>query len=277
MDPVAHVDPAIDLVGALAVPGQIFAQVTVGLGGIDPEALEHVDAHLLLPGVDRMRLEAGDQLVRLDLAALGADVDVPGLVVDAGADIIELAVVDAEHLRDLVRTMLHAMAEAHHIDPAIHFGRPGIHRHGVGIVEEQGARLSYFPDILAEIKDYRNVALAIEDAAGADRIAHALVDAIFERDGNIARKGLEPAHPHTAHDVARPGDGRAPVGCRSDPGRQLVDRHNGLDDLPDHVQVIGVDIGQRKLAADEFGHLEQVGNQGLGEADGAGPDDGNFE
>ncbi len=38
-----------------------------------------------------MRLEGGDQLVLADLAALDADVDEPGLVVDAGADIVELA------------------------------------------------------------------------------------------------------------------------------------------------------------------------------------------
>ena len=224
VDPVAHVDPAVDLVGALAIPGQVFAEVAVALGGIDPEALQHVDADLFLLGIDRVRLEAGEQLVRLDLAALGADVDVPGLVVDARADIVELVVVDAEHLGDLVRAVLHAVAEADDIDAAILLGRPGVHRHGVGIVEEQRAGLGDFADVLAEIEDHRDVALAIEDAAGADGVADALVDAVFERDRDVGGEGLEPADADAAHDVAGAGDGVAAVGGGGDLGRQLVDR-----------------------------------------------------
>jgi hypothetical protein len=38
-----------------------------------------------------------------------------------------------------------------------------------------------------------------------------------------------------------------------------------------------IDIGQREFATDEFGHLEQVRDQRLGEADRAGADDRDFE
>src|SRR5690606_24681191 len=192
MDPVAHVDPAADLLGTLAIPGQVFGKVAVALGGIDAEALEHVDAHLFLPRIDRVALEGGEQLVLLDLAALGADIDIPGLVVDARAHIVELAVLDAQHLRDLAGAVLHPVAEAHHVDAAIEIGRPGIHRHGIGIVEEQCTGLGDLPDVLAEIEDDRDVALAIEDAAGADRVADALVDTVFERNVDVGGESLEP-------------------------------------------------------------------------------------
>ena len=160
-----------------------------------------------------MRLEGGDQLVLADLAALGADVDEPGLVVDAGADVVEFAVLGAEHLGDLVGAVLDAVAEADRIDLAIFDRRPGVHRHRVGIVEELRAGLGDLADVLAEVEDDRDVALAVENAAGADRIADALVDAVFQRDADVVGIGLEPADAHAAHDVARAR--RSPRGGRS--------------------------------------------------------------
>src|SRR5690606_11553166 len=143
--------------------GQVFGEVAIAFGGIDAEALEHVDADLLGLGIDRMGLEARDQLIGLDLAALGADIDIPGLVVDAGADIVELAIGHGQHLGDLVGAMLDAMAEADDVGPAIEIGRPGVRGHRIGIIEEQRARLGYLADILAEIENDRDVALAIEN------------------------------------------------------------------------------------------------------------------
>ena len=136
VDPVGHVDPAGDLVRPLAIPGQVFRQVAVALGRIDAEALQDVDAHLFLLRENRMRLEGGDQLVLADLAAVDADIDEPGLVVDAGADVVELAVLGAEDFGDLLAAVLDAVAEADRIDLAIFDRRPGVHRHRVGIVEE---------------------------------------------------------------------------------------------------------------------------------------------
>src|SRR5690606_27540408 len=123
-------------------------------------------------------------------------------------------------------------------------GGPGVHGHGVGIVEEQRARLGDLAYILAEIQDHRDVALAVEDAAGADSVAHALVDAVFERNVDIGGEGFEPAHPHAAHDVARARERLAAVGGGGHPGGQPVDRNDGLDDLPHHVEIVRVDVGE---------------------------------
>ena len=130
----------------------------------------------------------------LDPAPAEADVDVPGLVVDAGADEFEIAVVlCAEHLGDLLAAMLDAVAETDGIDLAVVDRRPGVHRHRVGVVQELRARLGDLADVVAEIEDDRDVALAVEDAAGADRVADALVDAIFQRDVDVVPISFEAA------------------------------------------------------------------------------------
>ena len=225
VDPVAHVDPLGRLVRPLAVPGQVLRQVAVRFGRVDAEALQHVDAHLLLPRIDRVALEGGDQLVAADLLSAQADVDVPGLVVDARADELELALLArAEHLGDLLAAVLHAVAQAHRAHLAVFDRRPGVDRHRVGVVEKQRVALGHFVDVAAEVEDDGNVALAVENAAGADRVADALVDAVFERDADIVGIGFEPADAHAAHDVAGALDGPAPVGRGGDPGRQPARR-----------------------------------------------------
>src|SRR5690606_38594760 len=110
-DPVAQVDPLADLVWSFAVPGQIFGKMPVALGGIEAETLEHIDPELLLFRIDRMTLEGCNQLVLADFPPVYAEVDIPGLVVDAAADIVELLVSDTEHLCNLVGSVLHAMAQ----------------------------------------------------------------------------------------------------------------------------------------------------------------------
>ena len=193
--------------------------MAVALGRIDAEALQDVDAQLLLLREDRMRLEGCDQLVLADLAALDAHIDKPGLVVDARADVVEFAILGAEDFGDLLAAMLDAMAQADRIDLAVLDRRPGVHRHRVGVVQEFRAWLGDFADILAEVEDDRDVALAVENAAGADRIADALVDAVFQRDADIVGIGFQAADAHAADDVARALDRLAAVGRGGHLGR----------------------------------------------------------
>src|SRR5690606_11326218 len=119
VDPFAQVDPLADLVRPLAVPGQIFGKMPVALGGIEAETLEHIDPELLLFPIDQMALEGRNQLVLADFPPVCAEVDIPGLMIDAAADIVELLVLDAEDLRDLAGAMLHSMAQANRFDAAI--------------------------------------------------------------------------------------------------------------------------------------------------------------
>ena len=118
----------------------------------------------------------------------------------------------AEHRGDLVAAVLDAVAEADRVDLAVLDRRPGVHRHRVGVVEEERAGLGDLADVLAEVEDDRDVALAVEDAAGADRVADALVDAVLQRDVDVVGIGLEAADADAADDVARAC--RAPCGGR---------------------------------------------------------------
>ena len=47
-----------------------------------------------------------------------------------------------------------------------------------------------------------NRALAVEHAAGADRVADALIDAVLQRDANVVGEGLEAADARAIDDVA---------------------------------------------------------------------------
>ena len=251
--------------------------MAVGFGRIVPEPLEHIDADLLLFGKDRMRLEGRDQFVAADRHAPVADVDVPGLVVDAGAHDIDIVHLRPQRGRDLAVAVLHAMAQAHRLHPAMFQRRPGQHGHRVGIVEEPGALLRLFADVAAEIENGRNAALAVHDAARADRIAHALVDAVFERNADVVGKRLQPADAHATDHIARAIKRRAPVGGGGDLGVQAVDLDRAPQDLRDHVEVVRIDIGQRDLDVVELGHLPDVGAQFACEANASGADDGDLE
>src|SRR5437868_3657453 len=89
MDPVRHVDPTGDLARPLAIPGQVFGEVPVRFRRVEAEALQDIDPHLLLLRIDGMPLERRDELVASDGSSAQANVNVPGLVIDAGADVVE--------------------------------------------------------------------------------------------------------------------------------------------------------------------------------------------
>ena len=274
MDPVAHVDPLGRLVRPLAVPGQVLGQVAVRFGRIDAEPLEHVDAHLFLLRIDRVALEGGDQFVAADLLPAKADVDVPGLMVDARADEFQLALfLGAEHLGDLLAAVLHAVAKADRAYLAVFDRRPGIDCHRVGVVEEQRVGLGHFIDVAAEVEDHRNVALAVENSAGADRVADALVDTVFERDADVVGVGFQTANADATHDVTSALDRPAPVGRGRDPRRQAARRHRATKQFGDIGQARLVDIGEGDLNIAQFGHRHDVGEEPAGEADATGTND----
>ena len=225
-----------------------------------------------------MPLEGGKQLVLADRTPAEADVDVPGLVVDPGADVVEFALVArAEHGRDLVAAVLDAMAEPDGVDLAVFERRPGVHRHRVGVVEEARPGGRHLADVLAEVQDDRDVALAVEDAARADRVADALVDAVFERDADVIGIGLEAADADAADDVVRALERLAAIGGRGDGGGQPVGLDHAVEHLPDHRKAVLADVGQCELGVAQLRDRHDVGEQASGEADAPGANDGDLE
>src|SRR5262249_13877716 len=99
-------------------------------------------------------------------------------MVDAGADELELARAGAEDRGDLLAAMLDTVAESNGVDLAVVDRGPGIHGHGVSVVQELRPGLGDLANVAAEVEDDRNVTLPIENAAGADGVTDTLVDAI---------------------------------------------------------------------------------------------------
>ncbi len=224
-----------------------------------------------------MRFEGGDEFVLADFAAAKANIHEPGLVVDAGADVVELTLPGAENLRDLLGSVLDAMAEPDRVDLAVFDRRPAVHRHRIGIVQELRAGLCHLADVLAEIEDHRNVALAIKNAASTDRVADALIDAIFQRYPDIVGIGFEAADTHAADDIARALKCPAAVGGCRHPGGEFVGLHNPVEDRLDHREVVLAQIRQGKLDVAKLRHGKNVREELLGEADAAGADNGDLE
>ncbi len=106
---------------------------------------------------------------------------------------------------------LHAVAQADRLHAAVLVAGPGIHRHRVGVVQEQRAGFGHLADILAEVEQFGDGPRGIHDAARAEGIAHALVDAVFQGDIDIMLEGFQPALANGADDVIALGNGCAAV------------------------------------------------------------------
>ena len=276
-DPGAQVDPVADLVRALAEPGHVLAQVAVGLGGVAAEAAQHLDPHLLRVAVDRVALVRLQQLAG-DVAATVQELDVPGLVVDAGRAVVQLLGGNPQRVGDLGVAALHAVAEADRGHAPVPVGGPGEHRHRVRVVEEPAAGLGSLADVLAERQDHRDAALAVHDAAGAQGVAHALVDAVAQRHLDVGGERRQSADARGAEHVARPAH-RLPLVQGA--GEAHAVPAVGFDVAPhqplDHRQVLLADVHEGDVDAGELGDGEDVPHQLAGEPDTAGADERHLE
>ena len=130
---------------------------------------------------------------------------------------------------------------------------------------------------LADVEQRRDGALCIHDAAGAERIADALVDAVFERDVDVGLKGLQPTLADRADDVVGVGNGLAAVGGRRHCRRQIVGGDVAPAQLRDHVQVVLGNVHQGEGGVRQFRHGQNVVHQPAREADRTGADHGDFD
>ncbi len=75
--------------------------------------------------------------------------------------------------------VMDAVAKADAAHAPVFAGRPGQHRHRVGVVQKQAIRGRDLADIPAKTEHRRNPALRVHEPAGTERIAHALIDAVL--------------------------------------------------------------------------------------------------
>lgn len=290
VDPVGEVDPVFDFVGAFSVPGEILAEVAVGFGAVVSEAFEDIEADFFIAAEvfdgGHPFVEAGE---RVDGSPAG--LDAPGLVIDAGENDVDIAAVEGcvggelaggfgpllDCAGDLPVGALDTVTEADGFDFAVGVAGPGVHGHGVGVVEEQRVGLGELFDVAAEIQERGDGALGVHDASGAEGVTDALVDAVFEGDVDIRGEGFETALADHAEDVVGIGDGLAAVGGGVDDGGELVCVDIALAQLGDHLEIVRIEIGEGEGGVAEFGHGEDVTHQATGESDGACADHCDFD
>lgn len=266
--------------------------MTIRFGRVVAEAAQHVDAHLLGTAEDGVPLEAFQQTTG-PVLPLEEHLDVPRLVVDAGADDVHVLLrhrpvatavplpasveEQLDDAADLGVAALYAVAQADRVDAAVLVGRPSIHRHGVGVVEQQHAVGGDLGHVVAEGQHLRNVALSVHDAAGTQRIPDALVDSILEGDVDVALEGFEATDARGVEDVMGALEGLAAVHRRGQRRRQLVGFDVAPGQLRDHVEVATVDVVEGERGVGQLRDGQDVPHQAAGEADAAGTDDGDFD
>lgn len=230
----------------------------------------------------------GEQLwqERGHIVAVPLDLDEPGLVVDSGADDIDFAAVQfavfgdegiglspsGDAVGDLPVGALDAVAEAEGGDVAVLVAGPGIHGHGVGVIEEEGVGLGEAADVLADSQQFRDCALGIHDAACTEGIADALVDAVFEGDIDIGLECFESSLPDGADHVIGVCDGFLAVEGCGDFGGEFVGGDVASAEGGDGFEVWPGDVGEGEGGVGEFWNGENVMDEFTGEADRSGAD-----
>ena len=98
-----------------------------------------------------------------------------------------------DNIFDLPVCALDPVAQADGSHAAVLVAGPRVHRHWIGVVQQQRLRLRHFFDVFAEVQHRRNAALGIQQAARAERVPDALVHAVLQRNVNIGLKRFQTA------------------------------------------------------------------------------------
>ena len=175
--------------------------MTVGFGGIITETLQHINPYLLFFPVFFMILKAfqqsGDHVFTIMFYR-----NVPGLMIDSGADDIQLFSGDPQNLCDLHFSVDLSVAQADGLYPAVFVAGPGSHGVGIGIIQHNSSRLCHFPDIFAEIQHFCDHSLSIHDPSCTQSVSHTLIHSVLQGNFNIRLKSLQASDPDTVYNIS---------------------------------------------------------------------------
>ena len=180
----------------------------------------------------------------------------PRHMVDARAFIDDFAFGNVGVARDQVERGLHAVAQTHIADAGIR-QRPANRRHGIDIIEQQRVRAA-FPHIRGQRAHDRDGAQRTENAAGAERVADALIHAVAHGNFHIGLIGGQPADLKRADDKIRAAQRLAAVGGQRGGGVQPVGRDDAVHERLDRRGAAGGGRHQRKVQAADAGNLKDV-------------------
>src|SRR5579884_4202053 len=107
------------------------------------------------------------------------EAQIEGHVVDAAADVVDLFDRDADILGKLLCGALDAMAEAYDRHLARAVPGPGVHRHRVDVVQEDGARLCDRFDVRGDALEDGNGAQGPEYATDTEGVCDCLCQTVL--------------------------------------------------------------------------------------------------
>ena len=177
---------------------------------------------------------------------------------------------------DEVERGLHAVAEADERDVCGLAKRQAVGRHGIGVLQHDGARAGQLLHIAGDIDQQRDGAQAAEDAAGTERIADALIDAVFERNAVVLLKGVDAADLHHDDDKIGVADGLAAVERGPGAGAESVVGDHTAGERFHAAQLGFAAAHQGELARGELRRGQNVAEQGLTEDNAARTDQRNL-
>ena len=267
----AEVDPIRNFADALAVPGQVLGQVAVAFGAVIAEAFQHIQTHFFRTlEIRHSRHDLIESRNEVNAAPLG--LQAPGLVIDPGEDRVHLFtgqfLVRTEHsfglcplldrAADLPMCTLHPVAQADGFDPAVFVAGPGVHRHRVGIVQQDRAGLRDFADVFTKIQQGGNGPLGIHQAACTQRVADALIYPVLQGNIDVGLERFQAALPDHAEHIIGISEGLAPAGRRFHRRRQPVGRDVAPAKLRHHIHVMFGNIMEGKFGVGQLRHRQNI-------------------
>ena len=176
-------------------------------------------------------------------------------------------VLHAQLLEQGLGADLHAVAQAHGLDPGVAQHVPGEHGHGVGVVQEQGVRANLL-HVPGKVRHDGNGAQGAHDAPDAQGVADGLAQAVLLGHLKVDDgAGVVQAHLNGVDDEVRPPQGVLAVfhpQVALDFAIAALGLAHGLQDGLALLEPLPVDVVQGKGAVPQLGHAHAVANDVAG-------------
>ena len=152
---------------------------------------------------------------------------------------------------------------------------PRIHGIRVRVIEQQRMVVRHVPNIAAKLQNLRDIALAVHDAARANRVADALVNAVFQGNVHIHLKRFQAAYSGEIQHVIRALKPFAPVSRRRDFRGLPVGANVAFRQLRNLVLIALIDVNETKFGLFQFRNAKNVSNEFSGKFDASRAENGN--
>ena len=265
----------LDQIGTLAEPLVVFRIVSAGFCNVIVQVQKHLVAHPF-PVVDGPVALHQLPQTGIQIFALALQLQKERLMIDAGAEVVQLLVRNAQPAGQHLGGTLDAVAETGDVHLRLGLHGAAEHGHGIGVVKEHRVRTVFF-DIAADIQHQRDVAQRTENAGHTAGIAHVGIHTVALGNFNLVAPHVDIAVKHRTEYAVRPrqcffsGKGGRDLRFRTVHGRADLLTGGG-----DAFQPVGIDIHQSEFRIVKGGKRQQIPHDIAGKDEAACSDKGDF-